>query len=128
MIMKKVVFMLVLVTSLLLIPAAFGHHGYAMFDTKAVVTLQATVTDFHWLNPHCIVEFEAKDEKGQVLDWQGELTSPSHLATRGWSATTIEAGAQLTITGYRAKNGTPSIWVTKIVLANGKPLVIVGEN
>jgi len=107
---------------------AVAHHGYAQFDTRAVITLKGTVTDFHYVNPHSVVEFDVKDDQGQVESWKGELTSPSHLGPRGWSATTLEPGQKITIAGWRAKNGAPSLWVTKIVLENGQELKIGGEN
>jgi Family of unknown function (DUF6152) len=120
---------LLLVFLAITIPGSAGaHHGYAAFDTKAFVTFQGTVTDFHFVNPHCVVEFEIKDDKGQRQSWKGELSSSSHLGPRGWTATTLAAGDEITITGYRAKNGAPSLWVTKIVLANGQQLKIDGGN
>src|SRR5579864_1844407 len=92
--------------ALLLMPgSASGHHGWAAFDSKATVTFHATVTDFHFVNPHSVVEFDVKDDKGQVQNWQGELTSATRLASKGWTATSLEAGAELTITGYRAQSG-----------------------
>ena len=108
--------------------SAGAHHGYAAFDTKAVVTFQGTVTDFHFVSPHCVVEFDVKNDQGQVQSWKGELSSSSHLAPRGWTAATLQAGDQITIAGYRAKNGAPSLWVTKIALANGKELKLDGGN
>jgi len=74
---------------------AVAHHGYAQFDTRAVITLKGTVTDFHYVNPHSVVEFDVKDDQGQVESWKGELTSPSHLGPRGWSATTLEPGQKI---------------------------------
>lgn len=45
----------------------FAHHGNAAYDTnKAVVFKGATVTNFVWANPHCIVMFDVKDDKGNV--------------------------------------------------------------
>jgi Family of unknown function (DUF6152) len=105
-----------------------AHHGYAQFDTRSVVTLKGTVTDFHYVNPHSVVEFDVKDDKGQVESWKGELTSPSHLGPRGWTATTLQPGDEITIGGWRAKNGAPSLWVTRIALANGQELKIDGGN
>jgi len=101
---------------------AEAHHGYAAFDTKSETTFTGTVTDFHWTNPHCIVDFDVKDDKGQVRAWHGELTSPAHLAPRGWTATTLESGDKITLTGYPGKNNVPSIWITRIVLPDGKEL------
>ena len=94
--------------SLLLMPGTAGaHHGYAAFDTSAEVTLKGTVTDFHFTNPHCVIEIDVKDEKGQVQNWKAELTSANHLAPKGWTESSVQAGDELAITGYRAKNGAP---------------------
>ena len=113
---------------LLTLGVAEGHHGYAAFDTKAEVTVEATVTDFHWTNPHCVVEFDVKDDTGHVRAWHGEVSSPRHLAPRGWTTTTLEPGDKITITGYPGKNNVPSMWVTKIVLPDGKALSSQLEN
>ena len=108
--------------------SANAHHGYAAFDTSAEVTLKGTVTDFHFTNPHCVVEFDVKDEKGQVQNWKAELTSANHLVPKGWSETTVQAGDELAITGYRAKNGAPSLWVNKIRMANGQEIKLDSAN
>jgi hypothetical protein len=108
--------------------SASAHHGYAAFDTSAEVTLKGTVTDFHFTNPHCVVEFDVKDDKGQVQNWKAELTSANHLVPKGWSETSVQAGDELAITGYRAKNGAPSLWVNKIRLANGQELKVDSAN
>ena len=92
------------------------------------MTFKGTVTDFHFVNPHCVVEFEVKDDHGDVREWQGELTSSSHLAPRGWTANSLESGDEITVTGYRAKNGAPSLWITRIVLPTGKELKIDAAN
>ena len=116
----------------LLLLAAAGlvsaHHGYAAFDTTAEVTLKGAVTDFHFVNPHCVIEFDVKDDNGQVRNWKAELTSANHLAPKGWTEGSVEAGDELAITGYRAKNGAPSLWVTKIRLANGQELKLDSGN
>jgi hypothetical protein len=122
-------FFFAITVSLLLAPgSAHAHHGYAAFDTTAEITLKGTVTDFHFVNPHCVIEFDVQDDKGQVKSWKAELTSAAHLAPRGWTATSLEAGDEIAITGYRAKNGAPSIWVTKIVLPKGEELKIDTAN
>ena len=108
--------------------SALAHHGYAAFDTSAEVTWKGTVTDFHFTNPHCVIEFDAKDADGTMRNWKAEMTSANHLTPRGWSESTVQPGDAITITGYRAKNGTPSIWVTKVVLPDGKPLKMDTSN
>jgi hypothetical protein len=114
---------------LFLIPGIAGaHHGYAAFDTSAEVTLKGTVTDFHFTNPHCVIEIDVKDDKGEVRNWKAELTSANHLAPKGWTEASVQPGDELAITGYRAKNGSPSLWVNKIRMANGEELKVDTSN
>lgn len=109
-----------LVAGMFLFPgAARGHHGWAEFDEKAEITLEGTVTDFHFVNPHCVVEFDVKDEKGRIQKWQGEFSNPGVLSRKGWNAASLEAGDKLTITGHPARNGVLAVHVTRILSANG---------
>ena len=32
--------------------SASAHHSFAMFDAQKTVTLQGTVKEFEWVNPH----------------------------------------------------------------------------
>jgi hypothetical protein len=110
-----------------MIPAlAIAHHGLAVFDRATPINLAGTVTEFHFTNPHCIVDFEVKAEKGQVQKWQGELTSPLHL--KGWTATSLEPGDGVKISGYRAKSGAYYVWITRLVSSNGKEIHTNGDN
>ena len=113
-----------LAAALLLLPGmADAHHGWMQFDEGAEVTVQGTVTDFHFVNPHSVVDFDVKDDQGQVQSWQGELTSATRLATKGWTATSVEAGDEVTITGYRAQSGVRTLRISKII-SNGTELKI----
>ena len=105
---------------------AVAHHGLAVFDRTSPVNLEGTVTEFHFTNPHCIVDFEVKDAKGQVQKWQGELTSPLHL--KGWTATSLEPGNEVKVTGYRAKSGALYVWITSLISSNGRHLKTNGDN
>ena len=42
------------VAALVLAPAApaLAHHSFAMFDQSKIVTLEGTVHEFQWTNPH----------------------------------------------------------------------------
>ena len=99
---------------------AIAHHGLAAFDQTNKVTLKGTVTAFRFLNPHTVVEFEVKDDKGHVQAWKAEMTNPAHL--KGWTATSLEPGNVVTVTGYRAKSGASYLWVTNLSASNGVEL------
>jgi hypothetical protein len=113
--MKKTVLILLALSAL-----AQAHHGWAEFDEKTEVTYQGTIMAFYFVNPHCVVEFDVKDEKGQTRRWQGEFSSPGELKRKGWTAATLETGEKLTITGHPSRNGALAIHVTSILLSNGR--------
>jgi hypothetical protein len=124
--MKRDISVLLVVAGLILMAAlAQGHHGWAAFDPQSSVVLQGTVTDFHFVNPHSVVDFAVKDEKGQLQNWQGELTSAANLAPKGWTATSLEAGDEITVSGARARTGVRVLRILKIVTKKGKELKAV---
>jgi len=108
--------------------SARAHHGWAAFDSTSQITLKGRVTEFHFVNPHSVVDFEVRDEKSHLQLWEGELTSRSNLGLRGWTASSIEEGEEVTISGYPAKNGAHAMRITRIVLSNGKELKVGGGN
>jgi hypothetical protein len=121
----------ILFTALLFIPAfADAHHGWAAFASEpgSLIMLKGTVKEFHFVNPHSVIELVVKDEKGQVQLWEGELTSNTNLSPRGWTAASIEDRTEITMTGYPARNGAHAMRVIRIVLANGKELKVGGGN
>ena len=115
---------------LLMPQAVSAHHGWAAFlsDPQAQITLKGTVKEFHFVNPHSVIELLVKNGKGNIQLWEGELTSNSNLAPRGWTAITIEDRQEISVTGYPARNGSHALRVTRIVLSNGKELKISGTN
>ncbi len=98
-----------------------AHHGQAGYNTTETVTVSGTISGFQFVNPHSIVNLDVKDDKGETQAWQGELTSPNHLIRAGWTSVSLKPGDQVTMTGFRAKSGATSMWITKISV-NGEEL------
>jgi Family of unknown function (DUF6152) len=105
---------------------AFAHHGAAAYDMEKAVTIKGTVTNFEFINPHVLITVESKGDDGTVQKWQGELTSPNHLARAGWTKSTIKVGDTITIMGAGAKSGAPTVWIRKILGANGDEIKMGG--
>jgi hypothetical protein len=116
---------LILAAGLALLTSAgpmLAHHGTAAFDTKNVVTVKGTVTDFEFINPHCQIFFDVKNDKGEVEKWDGELTAPSKLSRAGWTKHTLKPGDEITVGGYPGKNDPHTIWIQKLSGPNGQTL------
>ena len=100
--------------SFVLSGSALAHHGSAAYDMSKSVTVAGTVTDFQFVNPHVLISIDVKDPSGKVEKWEGELTSPNHLARAGWTKSTLKPGDQVTLTGGPAKSGSLTMWIRKI--------------
>jgi hypothetical protein len=101
---------------------ALAHHGNAAYDDKITEFKGATVTAFLWANPHALINFDAKDAKGQVVHMVVETAAPQALRLIGWSKTSLAAGDVITVRMYVAKNGNPAGRLNKIILADGSEL------
>jgi DNA/RNA endonuclease YhcR with UshA esterase domain len=111
------------IAALLMVAAPiFGHHGTAAYDTTKLTTVKGTVTDFQFNNPHVMISVEAKDDRGKVEMWTSEANSPNVLTRHGWDRDIIKKGDQITIIGYRPKNGVKTLRLQKVVLSNGQEL------
>jgi hypothetical protein len=102
--------------------AVFAHHGTTAYANNLLVLKDATVTKFVWANPHTILLFDVKDDKGNVSHWAGEAGSPSAVSVLGWTKNSLQPGDVVTIYIYPAKSGNPVGRLNKIVLPDGKTL------
>lgn len=111
--------------AILLGATAWAHHGSAAYDLSAS-TISGTIVEFEFVNPHCQLHVDAKDEKGNVVHWTGEFTNPAALHRRGWTKEMFKAGDSITVTGNKAKSGAPFMRVMKVQMADGKELTAFG--
>jgi hypothetical protein len=101
----------------------WAHHGNAAYDESKVVVLKdATVTKFAWANPHSIISFDAKDDKGKLEHWNAELGSPSALTNLGWTKSSVRPGDVIAVYIHQAKTGNPVGRIDHIVLGDGSSL------
>jgi hypothetical protein len=120
---KPTRFVLFAVASLL---AASGttlaHHGSAAYDMSKTVTVQGTVTDYRFVQPHVEIFVDVKGENGNVEKWQGESNTPNILARGGWSPKSLKPGDQITMVGYQVKSGAKNLRLDKVILPSGQEL------
>jgi hypothetical protein len=105
----------------------FAHHGGAAYDMSNPITLKGTVTDFLFINPHSLVFFDVKNDKGEIEHWQGELTAPNKLARAGWTKHSLNRGDQVTITGLVGKNNAHAVAIRKLIGPDGQAMQLREE-
>ena len=103
---------------------AFAHHSFAMFDAQKTVTLQGTVKEFEWTNPHSWLRVMVNDEKtGKPVLWALELSSPARLVTMGMRADSVKEGDAVSVTFHPMKDGTRGGQFIQAVLPGGKQVI-----
>lgn len=107
---------------LLLTPAAPAHHSQSEFDLRAKVEVEGTVTKLEWKSPHGRLYVDVKDEKGQTVNWNFELPSPTTLMRRGWKRDALKPGDYVKVAGAPARNYPAIAIATSIKDANGNAL------
>ena len=101
--------------------AASAHHGRAAYSNEDV-TLQATVTEFKFINPHVQIYFDVTSTDGELQHWQGEMTAPNKMARGGWTKQTLQPGDEIRITGRSARNGGHSVVINEIIMPDGQSI------
>jgi hypothetical protein len=98
------------------LPLLAHHSDQAHYDERQPVTLMGTVTKVRWANPHVEVNLDVKDSNGSVNNWQLELNSPNALMSQGWKVDSIRQGDVITVTGFRARDGSFAAIARKVTL------------
>ena len=102
---------------------AWAHHSFsAVFDADSPVEAKGTVTEVVWRNPHAWIYVDVEGEDGTVANWGFEIGSPNGLTRSGWSRNTVKVGDVISVSGYRARDGTNRANVASITLADGREL------
>ena len=79
---------------------AYAHHSFAAtyFEDQRV-TVEGTIAQFQFRNPHSFVILEAKDSKGETVRWGVEWGGGGQLGRQGVTRDTLKAGDHVIIQG-----------------------------
>jgi len=107
----------------------WAHHAFeAEFDQKKPVHLVGKVTKMEWINPHSWIHIDVTGPDGKVTSWMVECGSPNIMLRRGFTKNSLDAGTELTVDGYQAKNGSNKANGSSVLFRDGRRLFVGGSN
>jgi uncharacterized protein DUF6152 len=105
-----------------------AHHAFAAeYDAQKPITITGTVTKVEWTNPHARIYVDAKDENGQIVNWDFELGPPNGLMRRGWNRNSLRPGHLITVNGFLSKL-TPHVANARTVTLSDGREVFAGSS
>jgi hypothetical protein len=113
--MRKRLFIIVLV-ALALTGAASAHHSISSaYDSRRSVSLEGSVVEFRFVNPHPYVMATATADDGQSVTWRLEMDNRRELESIGMSVQTLRPGDRILVTGSPSWTEPRSLYVRKLV-------------
>lgn len=101
---------------------AFAHHSGAMFDAGKTVTITGAVKEYHWTNPHALIEVITTNAAGAQVVWNIECSTPNILVRKGWGAHSLKPGDQVSLTAHPLRDGGPAALVMALTTPSGAVL------
>jgi DNA/RNA endonuclease YhcR with UshA esterase domain len=105
--MKRIVFLVMTATVLAVGGRAYAHHSFAAtYFVDQEVTVEGTLTQFLYRNPHSFVKVEAKDDQGNVVTWSVEWGGGAQLTQEHVTRDTLKPGDHVIVTGNPGRDPT----------------------
>ena len=85
-----------------------AHHSQGMYDISTWTTLEGTIRQVRWSNPHTWVFVDVEDAEGQVQAWALEGGSPASVEEFGVNQDHLLPGDRIIARCHRLRDGSPS--------------------
>ena len=84
--------------------ASYAHHSFSYhFDANKKITIEGTIKEYRFINPHSHLLVDVVNENGELELWDCELPPANVLRRAGWNKDVLPQGASITITGSTHK-------------------------
>ena len=92
------------------------------------VKVKGTISKVEWLNPHVWFYVDVKDDSGKITTWGFSNAPPGALMRRGITKDALKIGAEVTVEGVRAKDGSNNASGRRVIYADGTNAFTATEN
>ena len=85
--------------ALAVMPVSAHHSFAAVYQADEMISIEGTVAQFLFRNPHSVLHVLAADDSGGMQRWAIEWQGATQLGASGVSAQTIRPGDPVVVTG-----------------------------
>lgn len=101
---------------------AWAHHSVARFDRDNPISLEGTVKEFRWGNPHTWIVLLVPNNKGGIDEWEMEGGAVNSMIRQGWTRNTIQPGQKVKLVVSPLRDGSIGGEWMRVLTLNGQPL------
>jgi hypothetical protein len=124
--MREACFIVIVAAGVLLAAdSARAHQSFAaQFDVNKPIVLSGILTRMEWVNPHGRMYVDVTSTDGGVQRWTVQTGGTTQLLRRGFVKADFPAGIEVTIKGFRARDGSRTLHGESVTLKDGRDFFI----
>jgi hypothetical protein len=97
---------------------AVAHHSNSAYQVDEIITLEGTVVEWQWINPHTWLVMSVEDG-GEQVEWLVEGRAPGILGRAGWSPEVLQPGESVTVHASPSKDGSLVGIIARVTKSDG---------
>lgn len=109
-------------TALVAVAASAHHSAFVHFDRNEIVDVTGELVAIDWRNPHTEMTVRVVDDDGNESLWLGQERGVVLLTRKGVTRDMFEIGDTVRIAGFRGRVNRSSLFVTNIMLDDGREI------
>ena len=99
---------------------ALAHHSLSVYTMSTYRTVEGTVKNFEWTNPHARMVLMVPGGNGTATEWSFEGGGVGRLVNSGFTKDTINPGDKITVAYSPLRDGKTGGFFIAVTTADGK--------
>lgn len=96
-----------------------GHHSAPLnYDLTRRITLEGTLTEVTWRNPHARFRIRVRGADGSEAEWLAEMNAANTLRRNGFPMERFHVRDRVTVMGYPGRRDR-TLLLLEVTLADG---------